>query len=136
MEIILYGLFFLTGYLFYAAIFATMGTFFTSEQEAQQSSGIISIIAVLPIAFASYFITNPGSSFTIACSYFPPLTPFMMIIRLGTESVERNEIFLTTVLMVFSCWFLLKIAGRIFRTAILLYGKKITIKEVLIWIQN
>ena len=129
-------IYFLTGYLFYAAIFATMGTFFTSEQEAQQSSGIISIIAVLPIAFASYFITNPGSSFTIACSYFPPLTPFMMIIRLGTESVERNEIFLTTVLMVFSCWFLLKIAGRIFRTAILLYGKKITIKEVLIWIQN
>ena len=129
-------IYFLTGYLFYAAIFAAMGTFFTSEQEAQQSSGIISIIAVLPIAFASYFITNPGSSFTIASSYFPPLTPFMMIIRLGTESVDGNEIFLTTVLMIFSCWFLLKIAGRIFRTAILLYGKKITIKEVLTWIQN
>ena len=129
-------IYFLTGYLFYAAIFAAMGTFFTSEQEAQQSSGIISIIAVLPIAFASYFITNPGSSFTIASCYFPPLTPFMMIIRLGTESVEGNEIFLTTVLMIFSCWFLLKIAGRIFRTAILLYGKKITIKEVLTWIQN
>ena len=127
-------IYFLTGYLFYAAIFAAMGTFFTSEQEAQQSSGIISIIAVLPIAFASYFITNPGSSFTIASSYFPPLTPFMMIIRLGTESVGGNEIFLTTVLMIFSCWFLLKIAGRIFRTAILLYGKKITIKEVLTWI--
>jgi len=129
-------IYFLTGYLFYAAIFAAMGTFFTSEQEAQQSSGIISIIAVLPIAFASYFITNPGSSFTIASSYFPPLTPFMMIIRLGTESVDGNEIFLTTVLMIFSCWFLLKIAGRIFRTAILLYGKKITTKEILTWVQN
>ena len=129
-------IYFLTGYLFYAAIFAALGTFFTSEQEAQQSSGIISIIAVLPIAFASYFISNPGSSFTIASSYFPPLTPFIMIIRLGTESVGMNEIFLTTVLMVFSCWFLLKIAGKIFRTAILLYGKKITIKEVLNWIQN
>ena len=129
-------IYFLTGYLFYAAIFAAMGTFFTSEQEAQQSSGIISIIAVVPIAFASYFITNPGSSFTIASSYFPPLTPFMMIIRLGTESVDGNEIFLTTVLMIFSCWFLLRIAGRIFRTAILLYGKKITIKEVLTWIRN
>ena len=129
-------IYFLTGYLFYAAIFAAMGTFFTSEQEAQQSSGIISIIAVLPIAFASYFITNPGSSFTIASCYFPPLTPFMMIIRLGTESVDGNEIFLTTVLMILSCWFLLKIAGRIFRTAILLYGKKITFKEVFTWIQN
>ena len=134
-QIPLFLIYFITGYLFYAAIFAAMGTFFTSEQEAQQSSGIISVIAVLPIAFASYFITNPGSSFTIASSYFPPLTPFMMIIRLGTESVGINEIFLTTVLMILSCWFLLKISGKIFRTAILLYGKKVTIKEVFNWIR-
>ena len=134
-QIPLFLIYFITGYLFYAAIFAAMGTFFTSEQEAQQSSGIISVIAVLPIAFASYFISNPGSSFTIASSYFPPLTPFMMIIRLGTESVGINEIFLTTVLMILSCWFLLKISGKIFRTAILLYGKKITIKEVFNWIR-
>ena len=135
-QIPLFLVYFLTGYLFYAAIFASMGTFFTSEQEAQQSSGIISIIAVLPIAFASYFITNPDSSFTIAASYFPPLTSFMMIIRIGTESVGINEIFLTSLLMVVSCWFMLKIAGKIFRTAILLYGKKINAKEILSWIRN
>ena len=128
-------IYFVTGYLFYAAIFAAMGTFFTSEQEAQQSSGFISIIAILPIAFASYFITNPESSFTIASSYFPPLTPFMMMIRLGTESVGLNEIILTTVLMILSCWVLLKISGKIFRTALLLYGKKITIKEIFYWIR-
>ena len=135
-QIPIFLIYFLTGYLFYAAIFASMGTFFTSEQEAQQSSGIISLIAVLPIAFASYFITNPDSSFTIAVSYFPPLTPFMMIIRLGTESIEANEIFFTSVLMILSCWFMLKIAGKIFRTAILLYGKKITVSEVFYWIQS
>ncbi len=128
-------IYFTTGYLFYAAIFAALGTFFTSEQEAQQSSGIISVIAILPIAFASYFITNPSSSFTIATSYFPPLTPFMMIIRLGTESVGGNEIFLTALLMILSCWVLLKISGKIFRTAILLYGKKITFKEILNWLR-
>lgn len=135
-QIPIFLIYFLTGYLFYAAIFASMGTFFTSEQEAQQSSGIISLIAVLPIAFASYFITNPDSSFTIAVSYLPPLTPFMMIIRLGTESIGGNEIFFTSVLMVLSCWFLLNIAGKIFRTAILLYGKKITVSEVFHWIQS
>ena len=112
-----------------------MGTFFTSEQEAQQSSGVISIIAVLPIAFASYFITNPGSAFTIGSSYIPPLTPFMMIIRLGTGSVDFPEIIYTTLLMVISCWVLLKLSGKIFRTAILLYGKKVTVKEVVKWIR-
>ena len=134
-QIPIFLIYFITGYLFYAAIFAAMGTFFTSEQEAQQSSGIISIVAVLPIVFASYFITNPGSAFTIGSSYIPPLTPFMMIIRLGTGSVEMPEIIYTTILMIISCWFMLKISGKIFRTAILLYGKKVTIKEVLRWIR-
>ena len=134
-QIPLFMIFFTTGYLFYAAIFAAMGTFFTSEQEAQQSSGIISLVAVLPMVFASYFITNPGSTFTIGLTYVPPLTPFMMIIRLGTGTVEMNEIIYTTALMVLSCWLMLGVSGRIFRTAILLYGKKITIREVIKWVR-
>ena len=135
-QIPLFLIYFITGYLFYAAIFAAMGTFFTSEQEAQQSSSVISIVAVLPIAFASYFITNPGSSFTILSSYIPPLTPFIMIIRLGTGTVEYPEIIYTTVLMVISCVGLLKLSGKIFRTAILLYGKKPSYSEVMKWIRN
>ena len=128
-----FKIYFTTGYLFYASIFAAMGTFFTSEQEAQQSSGVISIIAMLPIIFASYFITNPGSSFTILSSYIPPLTPFMMIIRVGTGTVEISEILYTTLLMIISCVVLLKLSGKIFRTAILLYGKKVTLKEIIKW---
>ena len=132
-QIPIFMIYFTTGYLFYASIFAAMGTFFTSEQEAQQSSGVISIIAMLPIIFASYFITNPGSSFTIISSYIPPLTPFMMIIRVGTGTVELPEIVYTTTLMVLSCAALLKLSGKIFRTAILLYGKKVTLKEIVKW---
>lgn len=133
-QIPLFLIYFASGYLFYASIFAAMGTFFTSEQEAQQSSGIISLIAIIPIAFASYFITNPSSSFTIGMTYLPALTPFMMIIRIGTDTVGLYEILYTSILMLFSCWIMLSISGRIFKTAILLYGKKITIKELMKWI--
>ncbi len=129
-------IYFVTGYLFYSSIYATMGTFFNSEQEAQQSSGLIGIIAVLPVIFASYFITNPGSSFTIALSYFPPITPFMMILRLGTGTVEWMEILFTTFILVICCWGMMKFSGKIFRTAILLYGKKITLKEILKWLKS
>ena len=128
-------IYFTTGYLFFASIYAAMGTLFTSEQEAQQTSGVIGIIAVLPLIFASYFITNPGSAFTVGISYFPPLTPFMMILRLGTGAVERIEIFITGVIMVVSCWGMMKLSGKIFRTAILLYGKRATMKEIIHWIK-
>ena len=128
-------IYFTTGYLFFASIYAAMGTLFTSEQEAQQTSGVIGIIAVLPLIFASYFITNPGSAFTVGISYFPPLTPFMMILRLGTGTVEGVEIFITGVIMIFSCWGMMKLSGKIFRTAILLYGKRATMKEIIHWIK-
>ena len=134
-QIPIFLIYFITGYLFYAAIFAAMGTFFTSEQEAQQSSGIISLVAIMPVLIASYFITNPGSAFTIGSSYIPPLTPFMMIIRVGTGTVDYPEILYTTILMLISCWALLKLSGKIFRTAVLLYGKKVTLKEVIKWIR-
>ena len=128
-------IYFTTGYLFFASIYAAMGTLFTSEQEAQQTSGVIGIIAILPLIFASYFITNPGSAFTVGISYFPPLTPFMMILRLGTGTVEGIEIFITGVIMVVSCWGMMKLSGKIFRTAILLYGKRATMKEIIHWIK-
>ena len=129
-------IYFITGYIFYSSIYATMGTFFSSEQEAQQTSGLISIVAVLPIIFASYFITNPGSNFTVGLCYFPPITPFMMILRLGTGTVERIEIIFTTLLLIICCWGMIKLSGKIFRTAILLYGKKITLKEILKWLKS
>ena len=132
-QIPIFFIYFVTGYLFYASIFAAMGTLFRSEQEAQQSSGIISIVAILPIAFSSYFITNPGSAFTVASSYIPPLTPFMMILRVGTKSVEYTEIILSALLMIISCWLMLKLSGKIFRIAILLYGKRPTFKEIIRW---
>lgn len=129
-------IYFITGYIFYSSIYATMGTFFSSEQEAQQTSGLISIVAVLPIIFASYFITNPGSNLTVGLCYFPPITPFMMILRLGTGTVERIEIIFTTLLLIICCWGMIKLSGKIFRTAILLYGKKITLKEILKWLKT
>ena len=129
-------IYFVTGYIFYSSIYATLGTFFSSEQEAQQTSGLISIVAVLPIIFASYFITNPGSNLTVGLCYFPPITPFMMILRLGTGTVERIEIIFTTLLLIICCWGMIKLSGKIFRTAILLYGKKITLKEILKWLKT
>ena len=128
-------IYFILGYLFYASIFAMIGTFFTSEQEAQQSTSIISIIAITPFVFGSYFISNPGSILTMVASYIPPLTPFMMIMRIGMGTVESLEIIYTSILLICSCWLMLKLSGKIFKVTILMYGKKITFREIYKWIK-
>ena len=126
-------IYFLLGYLFYASIFAMIGTFFSSEQEAQQSTSIISFIAILPFIFGSYFISNPSSYLTTVFSYIPPLTPFMMIMRIGMGTVETLEIIYTSFLLVISCILMLKLSGKLFKVTILMSGKRISIKEIYKW---
>ena len=129
-------LFFFLGYFFYAAIFATMGTLFDSEQEAQQTTSIITIIVVIPMMMSSYFITNPGSMTTKLMSFFPPFTPFMIPLRFGTGVIEIWEALLAAVILGLSVWGLMILAGKIFRVTLLMYGKRITLPEIIRWIRE
>jgi len=127
--------FFLLGYFFYAAIFAMLGTLFDSEQEAQQSTSIISIIVVIPMMLSSYFITNPGSMATKVMSFVPLFTPFMMPLRLGTGIIETWEGVVSGIILALSVWGLMVMSGKVFRVTLLLYGKQITLREILRWIR-
>lgn len=129
-------LFFTTGFIFYAAIFATIGSLVDSEQDAQQIVAMISIMMVVPIMLASYFITNPSATGTIIATFIPPITPFLIALRAGTETLAGWEIIVAFVLMILSIWGILLASGRIFRTAILLYGKRITFPEIWRWIRS
>jgi ABC-2 type transport system permease protein len=129
-------LYFLTGYFFYATIFATVGSLFTSEQEAQQVVGIVTIVMIIPVILATFFITNPNSIATRVLSFLPPITPFLMILRVGTKSVAFWEIVATTLLMVLSIVIMFRLAGRIFQTAVLLYGKRVTLPEIVRWMKG
>ncbi|MBT4280575.1 MAG: ABC transporter permease [Candidatus Marinimicrobia bacterium] len=125
--------FFLAGFFFYAAIYATMGTLFDSEQEAQQSMGLISIVAMVPMIGAIYFINNPGAPITKILSFIPPITPFMMILRVTTGEATTFEIISTLSLLIVCIYLTIRLAGKIFHTTVLMYGKKISLKEIWRW---
>ena len=128
-------IYFLTGYFFFAAIYATLGTLFDNEQDAQQSMSIVSIIAMVPLMGSFYFMANPTALVTKILSFIPPMTPFMMILRISSDAAEPWEIIATIVLMIFSVWGMMVLAGKIFRTALLMYGKRATLPEIWRWIR-
>ena len=128
-------IYFLTGYFFFAAIYATLGTLFDNEQDAQQSMSIVSIIAMVPLMGSFYFMANPTALVTKILSFVPPMTPFMMILRISSDAAEPWEIAATIVLMIFSVWGMMTLAGKIFRTALLMYGKRATLPEIWRWIR-
>ena len=128
-------IYFLTGYFFFASIYATLGTLFDNEQDAQQSMSIVSIIAMVPLMGSFYFMANPTALVTKILSFVPPMTPFMMILRISSDAAEPWEIAATVVLMIVSVWGMMTLAGKIFRTALLMYGKRATLPEIWRWIR-
>lgn len=126
--------YFLLGYLLYSSVFAALGSLFTSEYEAQQSISIIYVIMVLPIMFYFYVITNPYSLLTRIFQFIPFFTPYVMMLKISVGTFERWEFWLTLIILLIFVLISIKIAGKIFRTAILMYGKRPTLSEIIRWL--
>ena len=129
-------IYFLTGFLFYTALFVGFGSIVTTEQEAQQLTGYISMILILPIVFAVTAIQNPGSTIIQILSYIPLTTPSVMLLRLNVSPVPAYEIITTIAILIFSILVTIYLTAKIFRIGILSYGKRPTLKELAGWLKE
>ncbi|MBM2841587.1 MAG: transporter permease [Bacteroidetes bacterium] len=132
-QALLLMVYFVLGYLFYAAIFIGVGSPLTTEQEAQQVTSYLVIIVVMPIALAIPAIQNPNATWIKILSYIPLLTPTMMTLRIPIQVPSVWEIIITISIMLVSIYFAMVAAGRIFRIAILSTGKRPSMREILLW---
>lgn len=128
-------LFALLGYFFYAAIFAAVGSLFESEQDAQQMVSVLSILPIIPLVTATVILTNPDNTIVRLASFFPPLTPFIMIIRVNVMALPLWELLGTALVLAISTWYLMRWSGIVFRTSLLLYGQRATLPEIVRWIR-
>ena len=113
------------GYFFFAGVFAALGSMFETEQEAQQVAGLLSLIPILPVVFSVYVMANPEALLVRIASFIPPLTPFLMIIRLAVSQVRPWELVGTTAILALFTIFMMRWAGSIFRVTILHPGSGI-----------
>jgi ABC-2 type transport system permease protein len=125
--------YFVLGYLFYAAVFIAAGSPLTTEQEAQQVTSYLVMVLVLPIALAFPAMQNPDATWLRVMTYIPFLTPTMMALRIPIQMPSPWEIAATILLMIVSIFFAMVAAGRIFRIAILSTGKSPKLAEIFRW---
>ncbi len=128
--------YFILGYFMYVGIFIIAGSTVSTEQEAQQMTGYITIFLVLPIAFAVPVMFNPDSLLVKILSQIPLLTPTMMALRLSIEMPEWWEVALSLVIQLVTIYGLMWIAGKVFRIGILITGKKPSMKEIYGWLKT
>lgn len=129
-------MYFVLGYLFYAAVFIGVGSPVTTEQEAQQITSYLVIVLILPIALALPAIQNPGATWLKILSFVPPLTSTMMALRISVQMPSMVEIIGTVLMMVVSIYIAMWAAGRIFKVAILATGKRPRLREIVGWIRT
>ncbi|HVK39707.1 MAG TPA: ABC transporter permease [Candidatus Kapabacteria bacterium] len=122
------------GYMFYAAVFIGLGSLVTTEQEAQVMTSYLVMLLMTPTIIAIGVISNPDATWLRVLSYIPTFTPSLMMLRIVTKMPPTSEIVGTLALMVVSTVVLTWACSRIFRTAILMYGKRPTVREVLRWL--
>ncbi len=135
-QILLMLVYFVLGYLLYSAIFIAFGSPVTTEQEAQQITQYLVLFLVLPIALVMGVIQQPNASWVKALTYIPLLTPTFMILRIPIQLPSPFEIIATILLLIASVYFMMVVAGRIFRIAILATGKRPSVKELVRWVRQ
>lgn len=127
--------YFLLGYLLYAAIFVAAGSPVTTEQEAQQITSYVSLMLIFPVVLAMPVMQNPDSTIVKVLSFIPIFTPSFMVMRLPIQMPALWEILGTILVLILSVWGMMWAAGKIFRTAILVYGKRPTLGELYRWLR-
>ena len=133
-KIIFYFLFyFLLGYLTYASIFAAIGSVASEDQqEAQQLVLPVLMPIILGFVIMTNAVDNPNSTIAVFASIFPLTSPIVMMGRI-TYEIPLWQMALSMSLLIFSFMFFTWIAGKIYRIGILMYGKKISWKEMIKW---
>jgi ABC-2 type transport system permease protein len=126
----------LLGYFFYSAIFVAAGSPVTTEQEAQQITSYVSLVLVFPMVLMVPAMQNPDSPMIRILSYIPLLTPAFMVLRVSIQMPPLWEILTTISILLVSTVLMMWVAGKIFRVAILVYGKRPTIPELIRWIRT
>jgi len=126
--------FFLGGYLIYSALFAAIGAAVDNETETQQFMFPIT----LPLLFTyimsfSFIVNNPDSTLSFWLSIIPFTSPIAMMVRLPF-GVPGWEVALSMVLLIAGFLFTTWLAARIYRVGILMYGKKVSFKELAKWL--
>ncbi len=136
VSVFLLLLYFLLGYLLFAAIFVAAGAPVSTEQEAQQVTSYLVMILIIPIVFAFMVIQNPNAVIVKVLTYIPLLTPSMMAMRIPIQMPSVIEIVTSLVILVISALIAIWIAGKIFRATILLYGKRPGMKEIIALVRS
>ena len=127
-------IFFILGYLLYATLYAAIGSLVDNNTDAQQFTLPVTVPLIIAIISSFYIVNNPDSSLSVWLSMIPFTSPISMMVRIPF-GVPIWQIVLSIVLLAGTFVLMTWVAAKIYRTGILMYGKKLSYKEIFKWLK-
>lgn len=126
--------FFILGYLLYATLFAAAGAMIGNETDSQQFTLPITIPLLLTILLIPLIVASPNGNLAFWLSVIPFTSPVAMMVRLPF-GLPIWQVWVSAAILLITFLAATWVAAKIYRTGILMYGKRITYKEVLKWLK-
>lgn len=124
----------IAGYLLFASIFVGLGATVEEIQSTSNFQGMIMMLPFLPAILIAPVFSNPEGMVAKVASFVPITSPAVLIMRLSImDEWPWIEIIIALIVLFVSIWLFMKLAGKIFKIGILMYGKNATPKEIWKW---
>ena len=128
-------LFFIFGFIFYAALFAAVGAMVNNQEDAQQAAMPVMLLLITSIVFMNPTLLNPSSTMAKVTSWLPWSAPILMPLRMAMSSVPWSEVIAVLIGVALSCAVAIWVSARIYRVGLLMYGKRPTVGELVRWVR-
>jgi ABC-2 type transport system permease protein len=123
-------IYFILGYLLMAVIMAGVGSVNPTAREGQQMSAIFTIPVIIPIYFMGLIMEHPENIVVKILTFIPITAPITVIVRLGLSEIPLWELLVSISILILSIWGLFVLCTKLFRTYLLMYGKRPDLKEI------
>ncbi|MDP2920509.1 MAG: ABC transporter permease [Dehalococcoidia bacterium] len=123
-------IYFVLGYLLFAVLMAGAGAVSPTAREAQQTSTLFSLAGVVPLFFMTFIIENPNHVVSRLLTIFPITAPLTVMMRYGLTDIPWWELAVSIVLLILAIGGSFVLCARLFRTFLLMYGKRPDFKEI------
>ncbi len=134
--LIVFLVYFTLGFMLFGALYAAIGSICNTVQETQQYASVVTV--TLMISFFSVFavMKDPTGGLGVTLSFVPFFSQLVMPVRYSLAAVSAGELVLSLAIGVAALLAVTWLAGRIYRTGILMYGKKPTFRELFRWVRQ
>jgi ABC-2 type transport system permease protein len=127
--------FFVVGFFFYASMYAAVGAMVSSEQDTQQVQMPVTMLLIIGVMCFQLVTSSPRGTTTMVITHMPFWSPILMPMRFVLGGASLGEVLISLGILIVTTLLVVRLAAKIYRVGVLLYGKRPTVSELWRWLR-